>query len=246
MRMNVDVVSDVVCPWCFIGKRNLDVALETWRTEQPDCEVTVQWRPFFLNPDTPEAGEPYRPFLEKKFGGPEKLAEIWQQVGAAGRKAGIEFAFEKIELRANTLNAHRLIHYAQTRGMSPAKPEAVSLADGAGSAAVEALVEALFAAQFLDGRHVGDRAVLAAIAGECGLDAEAVKAYLDSDQDVATVRKSADESRRTGVNGVPFFIFNQRLAASGAQQPGVLFNAMCEAVDQERNGGSRAATGQTS
>ena len=86
MKMSVDVVSDVVCPWCFIGKRNLDAALEAWRAEQPDCEVTVQWRPFFLNPDTPEAGEPYRPFLEKKFGGPEKLAEIWQQVGAAGRK----------------------------------------------------------------------------------------------------------------------------------------------------------------
>ena len=96
MILAIDMVSDVVCPWCFIGKRHLDAALEAWRTEQPDCEVTVQWRPFFLNPDTPEAGEPYRPFLEKKFGGPDKLAEIWQQVGAAGRKAGIEFAFEKI------------------------------------------------------------------------------------------------------------------------------------------------------
>jgi len=215
MKLSVDVVSDVVCPWCFIGKRNLDAALAAWRAEQPDCEVTVRWRPFFLNPDTPEAGEPYRPFLEKKFGGPEKLAEIWQSVGAAGRRAGIEFAFEKIELRANTLNAHRLIDLAQRIG------------DGA---AVGALVEALFAAQFLDGRHVGDRAVLAAIAGECGMDAEAVRRYLDGDEQAAEVRGGAEEARRLGINGVPFFIFDNRLAASGAQPPEALLGVMREAV----------------
>ncbi len=215
MKLSVDVVSDVVCPWCFIGKRNLDAALVAWRAERPDCEVTVRWRPFFLNPNTPEAGEPYRPFLEKKFGGPEKLAEIWQQVGAAGRKAGIEFAFEKIELRANTLNAHRLIDLAQRIG------------DGA---AVGALVEALFAAQFLDGRHVGDRAVLAAIAGECGMDAEAVRRYLDGDEQAAEVRGGAEEARRLGINGVPFFIFENRLAASGAQPPEALLGVMREAV----------------
>ena len=218
MKMSVDVVSDVVCPWCFIGKRNLDAALEAWRAEQPDCEVTVQWRPFFLNPDTPEAGEPYRPFLEKKFGGPEKLAEIWQQVGAAGRKAGIEFAFEKIELRANTLAAHRLIHYAQKVG--------------AGETAIGDLVEALFAAQFLYGRHVGDRAVLAAIAGECGMDAEAVRRSLDSDEMAEAVRGDAEEARRLGISGVPFFIFNNRLAASGAQPPDALLGVMREATLQ--------------
>ena len=215
MKMTVDVVSDVVCPWCFIGKRNLDAALAAWRTERPDCEGTVRWRPFFLNPDTPEAGEPYRPFLEKKFGSPEKLAEIWQQVGAAGRKAGIEFAFEKIELRANTLAAHRLIDLAQRIG------------DGA---AVGTLVEALFAAQFLDGRHVGDRAVLAAVAGECGMDAEAVRRYLDGDEQAEAVRAGAEEARRLGINGVPFFIFDNRLAASGAQPPEALLGVMREAV----------------
>jgi len=226
MKLTVDVVSDVVCPWCFIGKRNLDAALETWRTEQPDCEVTVQWRPFFLNPDTPEAGEPYRPFLEKKFGGPQKLAEIWQQVSAAGRKAGIEFAFEKIELRANTLHAHRLIDLAQRIANSGIH------ADGSGSAAVGAMVEALFAAQFLEGRHVGDRAVLAAIAGECGMDEEAVRRYLDSDEMAEAVRGDAEEARRLGISGVPFFIFNNRLAASGAQPPDALLRVMREASAQ--------------
>ena len=111
-RLTIDVVSDVVCPWCFIGKRHLDRALELWHAEQPQGELAIRWHPFFLNPDTPESGEPYRPFLERKFGGPQQLAQILQRVGAAGRTAGIEFAFEKIELRANTLNAHRLIHYA--------------------------------------------------------------------------------------------------------------------------------------
>jgi predicted DsbA family dithiol-disulfide isomerase len=230
MNMEIDVISDVVCPWCFIGKRHLDRALELWRAEQPDCVVTVRWRPFFLNPDTPEAGEPYRPFLEKKFGGPQQLEEIWQRVSAAGRSAGIAFAFEKIELRANTLHAHRLIHHAQAGVMSPAKPETVSLADGAGGTAIGDLIEALFAAQFLDGRHIGDRAVLAAVAGECGMDETEVRRYLDSDEDAGAVRAGDAEARRLGVSGVPFFIFNNRLAASGAQPPEALLKAMREAA----------------
>jgi predicted DsbA family dithiol-disulfide isomerase len=101
--ITIDIVSDVVCPWCFIGKRHLDAALAQFG--QP---VTLRWLPFFLNPDTPPEGEPYRPFLEKKFGGPEALAGIWGRVREAGHKTGIAFEFEKIILRANTLAAHRL------------------------------------------------------------------------------------------------------------------------------------------
>ncbi len=216
MTISIDVVSDVVCPWCFIGKRHLDRALELWRAEQPAGEVTVHWHPFFLNPDTPDSGEPYRPFLERKFGGPKQLEELWQRVSEAGHKAGIEFAFEKIELRANTLNAHRLIHHAQK--------------DGAEGTVVNNLIEALFAAQFLEGRHLGDRAVLAAVAGECGMDRDAVQAYLDSAEDADEVRAAAGEMQRMGIGGVPFFIFNKRLAASGAQPPEALLKAMREAA----------------
>jgi predicted DsbA family dithiol-disulfide isomerase len=211
--LTIDVVSDVVCPWCFIGKRHLDQALQLWRAERPDSDVEVRWQPYFLNPDTPESGEPYRPFLEKKFGGPKQLEEIWQRVSEAGRKAGIEFAFEKIELRANTLNAHRLIHHAQTGGGS----------------AIEDLIEALFAAQFLEGRHIGDRAMLAAVAAECGMDREAVQRYLGSDEDAEEVRAAAAKMQRMGISGVPFFIFNNKLAASGAQPPEALLQAMREA-----------------
>ena len=217
--ITIDVVSDVVCPWCFIGKRHLDRALELWRAEQPQGEVAVRWHPFFLNPDTPESGEPYRPFLEKKFGGPQKLAEIWQRISEAGRTAGIEFAFEKIELRANTLNAHRLIHHAQKLGP-----------DGS---AVNRLVEGLFTAQFLAGRYIGDRTVLATVAGECGMDREAVQRYLDSAEDADEVRAAAMEMQHKGISGVPFFIFNKRLAASGAQPPEALLQAMREAVQTQ-------------
>ncbi len=214
--LSIDVVSDLVCPWCFIGKRHLDRALELWREEQPDCAVTLRWHPFFLNPDTPECGEAYRPFLEKKFGGPEKLAEIWQRVSAAGCTAGIGFAFDKIELRANTLNAHRLIHYAQKGA-----PEAT---------AVNTLIEGLFAAQFLEGRHLGDRTVLAAVAGDCGMERKDVQRYLDSTEDADQVAAAAAEMSRQGISGVPFFIFGKRLAASGAQPPEALLQAMRDAA----------------
>ena len=217
--LTIDVVSDVVCPWCFIGKRHLDRALELWRAEQPQGAVAVRWHPFFLNPDTPESGEPYRPFLEKKFGGPQKLAEIWQRISEAGRTAGIEFAFEKIELRANTLNAHRLIHHAQKLGP-----------DGS---AVNRLIEGLFTAQFLAGRYIGDRTVLATVAGECGMDRDAVQRYLDSAEDTDEVRAAAMEMQRKGISGVPFFIFNKRLAASGAQPPEALLQAMREAAQTQ-------------
>jgi predicted DsbA family dithiol-disulfide isomerase len=222
--LTIDVVSDAVCPWCFIGKHHLDQALHLWRAEQPECAVAVRWHPFFLNPDTPEDGEPYRPFLERKFGGAEKLAEIWQRISAAGRNAGIEFAFEKIELRANTLHAHRLIHHAQRVG-----------ADGT---AINRLVEGLFAAQFLEGRHIGERAVLAAVAGECGMDRAAVQAYLDSADDADEVRAAAGEMQRMGISGVPFFIFNKRLAASGAQPPEALLQAMREAAAEAEPAGA--------
>lgn len=212
--IQIDVISDVVCPWCFIGKRHLDAALARWAVENPDSAVSVHWHPYFLNPDTPDSGEPYRPFLEKKFGGPEKLAEIWARVNAAGQAAGIAFAFEKIELRANTLSAHRLIHHAQKVG--------------AGGTAL--LVEKLFAAQFIDGRHVGDRDVLADIAADCGMDRAAIRAYLDTEEDADTVFSAALRAQRTGVSGVPFFIFNGTVALSGAQPPEAMLEAMRQAT----------------
>lgn len=211
-ELAIDVVSDVVCPWCFIGKRRLEAALRELKNGRPDVVPRIRWLPFFLNPDTPEAGEPYRPFLERKFGGPEKLAQIWAQVSEAGRTAGIEFAFERIEKRANTLRAHRLIHRAQAQGDAGA------------------LVERLFAAQFLEGRNVGDTAVLARLAAECGDDEAAVRAYLDSVEDAAAVRAQFERAKQMGITGVPFFILAGRHGVGGAQPPELMLGALRQAL----------------
>lgn len=209
----IDIVSDVVCPWCFIGKRRLEAALRELCAERPDVVPRIRWLPFFLNPDTPEKGEPYRPFLEKKFGGPEKLAQIQAHIAEAGRTAGIEFAFERIALRANTLKAHRLIHRAQALGNA------------------DALVERLFVAQFIEGRHVGDAAVLARLAAECGEDEAATLAYLRTGKDGEAVIEEAGRAQRLGITGVPFFILAGRYGVAGAQPPEVLLEALRQSLE---------------
>lgn len=206
--VTIDIVSDVVCPWCFIGKRHLETALA-----QFDQPVALRWLPFSLNPDTPPAGEPYRPFLEKKFGGPEALADIWARVREAGQKAGIAFEFEKISRRANTLTAHRLIHRFQQRG-----------------GATDALVEGIFTASFCTGRFIGDPAVLADLAAQCGEDRAEVLAWLHSDAGADAVLAQEARIRQMGINGVPFFIFNGKLAISGAQPPEVLLDALRQSL----------------
>ncbi len=212
-EIQIDIVSDAVCPWCFIGKRRLEAALERLRADRPDIAPRIRWLPYFLNPDTPVEGEPYRPFLEKKFGGPEKLAQIQAHVAEAGRTVGIDFAFERIEIRANTLRAHRLIHRMQKTGNA------------------DALVERLFAAHFLQGENIGDIAVLARLAGECGQEEAAAAAYLRSGEDEEEVRAQVERGQRLGITGVPFFIFNGRYGVGGAQPPEVLLDTLRQSLD---------------
>jgi len=209
----IDIVSDVVCPWCFVGKRRLARALELLRAERPDLAVTVRWLPFFLNPDTPSAGEPYRPFLEKKFGGPAAVEALWERVRAAGRSVGLDLAFEKISVRANTLQAHRLLHWAQRQGDA------------------NALVERLFAAHFHKGEHVGDPATLQRIAVECGYAADVVAAYLAGDADADEVRAQEWRARESGVSSVPTFFFDGAHALSGAETPEMLADAIRHHLD---------------
>lgn len=208
--LNIEIVSDVVCPWCFIGTRRLAAALALVRRTAPDFSCRTVWRPFFLNPDTPPEGEPYLPFLEKKFGGRPQVEAIFDRVRAAGAPYGIEYAFEKIERRANTLKAHRLLHWAQTQGDA------------------DALVERLFVANFQRGEHVGDAAVLTQCAAECGYDASEVAAYLASDQDAELVRQLEAEVRQRGINMVPTFILDGRQIIVGAEDPSVLAEAILQ------------------
>lgn len=202
--LTIEVVSDVVCPWCFIGLRRLERAIELVREEQSDFQYVLRWRPFFLNPDTPLEGEPYLPFLVQKFGGRERVEEIWQRIREVGTTLGIDYQFEKIQVRANTLNAHRLIHWAQERGDATA------------------LVEGLFAAQFEQGANVSDAAILADIAVACGYERSEVLAYLASEQDVSLIQNMEQESRSWGITAVPTFVFDRKSGVQGAEDPRVL------------------------
>jgi predicted DsbA family dithiol-disulfide isomerase len=208
----IDIVSDVVCPWCFIGKHRLAQALDALRAERPEIKPLIRWRPYFLNPDTPEQGEPYRPFLEKKFGGPQKVADVLARVAQAGRSAGVEFDFERITVRPNTLRAHRLIHWAQQHGE----------ADG--------LVERIFRGHFQLGEHIGEIATLVPIAAECGLQNPQLPVYLASDTDATEVRQQAEAAQRGGITGVPFFILNGKLGVAGAQTPDLLLEAIGQSL----------------
>jgi predicted DsbA family dithiol-disulfide isomerase len=212
MNLTIDITSDVICPWCFIGKRRLEAALAQLRIERPDVDATIRWLPYVLDPDTPLEGQPYRPYLEMKFGGPAQVDALQARVREAGRSAGLELAFDKIELRANTLNAHRLIHHFQQRGLG------------------DIVVEQLFAAHFLLGEHIGDVETLADIASACGGNRTEALAYLASDQDAAEISAQAKRAQASGITGVPFFIFNGRLALSGAQPAESMFEAMRQAL----------------
>jgi predicted DsbA family dithiol-disulfide isomerase len=212
--LTIDVISDVVCPWCYIGRRRLGTALEQFAAQAPRVRPLVSWHPFQLNPDLPREGIERQLYLEKKFGSSRSAAQIYERVLAAGKSVGIEFAFEKIARQPNTLDAHRLISWAQGRGSA------------------EEVVERLFRAYFLEGRFIGDRDVLAAVAGEAGLSAEAAHAHLASEEGAAAIGEMDSRVRELGVNGVPFFIFGGKLAVSGAHEPDVLMGAMAQALRQ--------------
>jgi predicted DsbA family dithiol-disulfide isomerase len=214
MAFQIDVISDVVCPWCFIGKRNLERALEIWRAKHPDQTPAVRWYAFQLNPQLPDSGVARKQYLESKFGGPERAKEIYARVSAAGKRAGIDFAFDAIQVQPNTINAHRLMHYAAEHGGQ------------------DEMAEAIFRRYFVEGADLSDKDTLADIAQQAGMNRDEVAAYLASDADRALIEEQDRRARAIGVEGVPFFIFNQRLALSGAQPPEVIVEAMEKAREE--------------
>lgn len=217
-KLTIDIVSDVVCPWCYIGKRRLEAALAGLVAGEPHVRPFVSWHPFQLNPDLPRSGIDRREYLEAKFGGAARADDVYDRVRAAGRSVGIAFAFERIERQPNTLDAHRLIAWAQAQGDA------------------DALVERLFRAYFLEGVYIGDRETLATLAGEAGYDGDAARLHLASDGGLSDVMAMDRRVRELGVTGVPFFIFEGKVAVSGAQEPETLL----EAIDQARSAASVA------
>jgi predicted DsbA family dithiol-disulfide isomerase len=211
--MKIDIVSDVVCPWCYIGKRRLERALATLRKSEPALDVTLRWHPFQLNPDLPRAGIDRRSYLDAKFGGPSRAAQIYERVREAGRESGLALAFDRIERQPNTLDAHRLIAWAQRE--NPAR---------AGD-----LVERLFHAYFVEGAFVGDADTLATLAADAGYDREGAAAMLASDALRDEVAAADERARSLGIQGVPFFVFDGRVAVSGAHEPATLLDAIAQA-----------------
>ena len=209
--IRVDVVSDVVCPWCFIGKRRLEKALAL----RPDIPVEVHWHPFFLNDWIPREGMSREQYLTTKFGSPERYQGIAQRVSAAAVSEGLVYASEKMTRQPNTLDCHRLIRWA----------------GGIGKAAE--MKQRLMDLYFTEGADLTNLAVLVGAATDVGLEAEDVRAALDSDQDVAAVEREAQQAKEAGIEGVPCFIFAGRFAVSGAQAPEYLAAAIERAAQAD-------------
>jgi predicted DsbA family dithiol-disulfide isomerase len=211
MSLAIDIISDVVCPWCFIGKRRLEAALELYRERSPAAaEPKITWHPFQLNPDMPAAGIDRDAYVKSKFGA-DRAGQIYGRITAVGSEVGIPFDFGKVTRQPNTLAAHSLVALAIDSGQQ------------------DAVVEALFHAFFLEGKDLTSADALAEIATGAGLDAGDVKAFLASEKARAHIEAEDKRAREIGVEGVPFFIFNKRIAVSGAQEPAVLLEAMLEA-----------------
>lgn len=218
--LRIDIVSDVVCPWCYLGKARLELAVAEI---QDAISVEVFWQPYQLNPDYPPEGVDHQKALAEKLGGAENVARIHDNLAALGRAVGIDYRFEAIRIGPNTLDAHRLIHWAGIEG----------------SELQDRVVTALFRANFEEGRNIGDRAVLSDIAKSCGMDAKVIDTLLASDADRKTVLDEMEAARGMGVNGVPFFIIDGKYGISGAQTPDVLANALRQIAaekDKEQKG----------
>ena len=204
----IDVVSDVVCPWCYLGKRRLEKAL----TLVPEVNAVVRWHPFQLDATIPPEGMDRKEYLRRKFGDLGRIEAAHERLAEMGRREGIDYEFDKIERSANTIDAHRVIHWAGAEGVE------------------DAMVERLFRAYFTEGLDIGDRTVLAHLAGEVGLEAAEIAARLASEEDVEAVRTAIEEAYRIGVTGVPCFIIDQRYAVIGAEAPETIAQAIRQAV----------------
>jgi predicted DsbA family dithiol-disulfide isomerase len=207
--ITIDVVSDVVCPWCFLGKQRLDKAIESVKD---DLSVSVTFRPYQLNPDMPSEGADHKKHLAEKLGGTDAVERAHTMLAGLGREDGIAFDFPAVKISPNTLDAHRLLRWAMIEGSHVQSRVAV----------------ALFKAYFEEGRNVGDRTVLLDIAEQSGMDRAVVTALFSAGADVDSVKEEIGMARDMGVTGVPCFIIDNKYAVMGAQSVDVLTNAFRE------------------
>lgn len=209
--LTIDVVSDVVCPWCYVGKRRLEGALALWAAEHPDITPQVRWHTFQLNPDMPQEGIERVEYVRNKFG--DRADSIYERVAGVGKELGIDFAFDRIARQPNTVVAHSLIAMAEP------------------GEAQDRMVEALFKGYFLEGKDLTDAIQLMEIAVTAGMTPELAKQTLE-DAELHTQTLDSDQAaREMGITGVPFFIFNRQVGLSGAHESKTLVQAMLEATN---------------
>ena len=214
--ITVDVVSDVVCPWCFIGQKRLDKAVAA----AGDVDVHIRWRPFQLDPTIPPQDKDRREYMRAKFGSDERIREIHARIEPLGEAEGISFAFDAIKVAPNTLDAHRLIRWA----------------GAAGEAVQNRLVRRLFQLNFEEGVNIGDHAVLVEAAREAGMDASVVATLLPTDADVEAVRTEIATASRMGISGVPCFLLEGKYAVMGAQDVDTLADAIRQVAAAKASG----------
>jgi len=202
--LTIDIVSDVVCPWCYIGKKRIEDALKL----APDLPVEVHWRPFFLNSWVPREGMSREDYLTKKFGSVDAYNGIAQRVVAAAGEEGLSYRPELVKRQPNTIDCHRLIHWADAKGKAAE------------------MKQRLMELYFRDGGDLSDAEVLVKAAADCGLDADDVRKRLATDEDVALISALAQDASNKGISGVPTYVLAQKYAVSGAQDPELLAGAI--------------------
>jgi len=221
--LNIDVVSDVVCPWCLLGMRNLQLAL----AELEDIDVTVRWRPYQLDPTIPPEGLDRKGYMLKKFGNLERIEASHDRLREMGEKVGISYDFEAIKVAPNTLDAHRVIRWAQAEG----------------NGVQTRLVERLFRLYFEKGRNIGDHAVLVEAARDAGMDASLVETLLPTPSDRNEVEAEVETAQHMGITGVPCFLLEGRYALMGAQPPEALADAIAKVSEAKEKGELDADSG---
>ena len=202
--MQIDIISDTICPWCYVGKRRLEAAL----AQRPDVEATIVWHPFQLNPDTPVEGLSREEYMRAKFGEKDYPKGFGDQIRAAGTSVDIDFGFERMQRVPNTVRSHLVIHWAGQAGLQ------------------NEIVDILFRIYFLESRDIGDPEVLIEAAVEAGMDGDTVRAKFEGGDDEEMIRSQDEYVRRMGVSGVPTFIINRKYAVQGAQEPEAILQVL--------------------
>jgi predicted DsbA family dithiol-disulfide isomerase len=235
-KLNIDVVSDIICPWCYVGKRHLEIAIE----KMPDLNFDVRWRPFQLNPQMPEEGMERDQYMAQKFGEGGPTTTFYKQLEDIGTGIDIKFRFQSIKFAPNTFDAHRLIHWAsggtndRNGGENVADMGTKGQSDAGRFGPQTDLVTRLFEVYFEEGGDLGDQKVLVQAATSLGMNGNLVNELLASQRDANAIKKQVAVAGKMGITGVPCFIVENKYAVMGAQKPEALVEAFEKAINEKR------------